>query len=186
MQSEFLCRIYGLCRISFSILCYFKTLESKIKREILTSLIKLKGQEFYDRHYQEYRNLLISKDYIDEIRRTGQKVKLSNIYFTEAPIGLNYFNENGSIKENFASEFFSSNEFAKDREYYNAGLFDINDGDGKYNKNIYSNSWPNFEMYIYIMQKQIKLIQDGIKREIVTIGTDDLIKFSNKKLIRKK
>lgn len=163
-----------------------KTLESKIKREILNALIKHKGQEFYDRHYQEYRNLLIGKDFIDEIRKRGQKVKLNHIYFTDAPIGLNYFDENGLIKENFANEFFSSSEFARDREYYNAGLFDINDGESKYNKNIYSNSWPNFEMYIHIMQKQINLIQDGIKRGIVTIGTNDLIKSSKKTLIRKK
>ena len=60
------------------------------------------------------------------------------------------------------------------------------DGEGKYNKNIYSNSRPNFEMYIHIMQKQINLIQDGIKRGIVTIGTNDLIKSSKKTLIRKK
>ena len=163
-----------------------KTLESKIKRELLNALIKHKGQEFYDRHYQEYRNLLIGKDFIDEIRKRGQKVKLNHIYFTEAPIGLNYFDENGLIKENFVNEFFSSSEFARDREYYNAGLFDINDGKGKYNKNIYSNRWPNFEMYIHIMQKQINLIQDGIKRGIVTIGTNDLIKSSKKTLIRKK
>lgn len=41
-------------------------------------------------------------------------------------------------------------------------------------------------MYIHIMQKQINLIQDGIKRGIVSIGTNDLIKSSKKTLIRKK
>ena len=164
-----------------------KTAEAEIKREALRSLIKIKGQEFYNKHYQEYRSLLIGETFINEIRKRGQEVKLSHIYFTEVPIGLNYFDENGFVKDNLSSEFFTSSLFAKDREYYEAGLFDLsNNGDG-YEKNIYSNSWPNFEMYIQLLQKYVRLIQDGMKRGIITIGVDDLVKKPTySKSIRKK
>ena len=152
-----------------------KTLESKLKREIINNLIKIKGQKFYDKYYDEYRNLLIGKDFINEIRNKRKKAKLRYIYFTEPPIGFNYFYSDGSLRENLINDFFSSPEFARDREYYQSGLISLSDEKLDCGKNSYNNSWTNFEWYLYFMQKRVKLIQDGIKRGIVFIGIDNLI-----------
>lgn len=159
-----------------------KTLSSIPQKFILEEPLSDKDFQYYNEHYDEFRNVFAYKAYREELKKRGKEIQLEHIFFQAPPIGLNYWDDNGNLRENLEYDFFHSPEFEMDRAYYEKGLMIIKENKICYpSTGIYSSSWLDFDWYLNYIWGKINLVREGIKRGVVTIGLDKLLNKDIKK-----